>query len=1176
MNNSPEDQDSIRKHLLGNLTDKVKMRRIEEKILLDDQFVEDLSVTEDELMDEYLDDTLTASEREQFLQFFLISPERKEKLRLIRNLREIAAKAETARSVEKFSKKKTVFFDWQGLFSPASLRFAVFALIVGGLGFGVWRIAFYQSDVEKGLAELRLAYRGERPVEARTTANFDYAPLLNTRGGMKPALEETARRRAENFLLNATENSTDAKARQALGLLFLTEKKFDEALIQFNLALKSAPGDATLHNDLGAVLLEKAKQAETEERFDESMENKALSLQAINRALEIDPVMTEALFNKALVLQKMPAPEQARTAWNKYLEKDSASPWADEARKNLELLRRQTGISEKDKSQIWQDFLSAYRRQDDALAWKIASQTKELITGVMVQQQLTQSFLEASQQSQKEEANEILSAFVYLGELEKQNAGDSYFAELAGFYRNSNQTQQQKLREAHAEMQKGYELLFARNWKSAIETFQRAKRGFSEADNYWEATIAEYQIGYSLCQIKKIKESNERLLALSDFARRKHYRWLQVLVDGWLGSNYSLLGEHSKAIFYNQKSLKTAEEISDTYNIQKALTQLAHEYWLIGDSRKTLFNIYRSLDSSNLYFLSSRQKSRNLLFATESLYRFKFYDAAAAFAAEEFYVAQNETKDKWLSHTARNHLALIYGKAEKYQVALGEIEASFRLANSFEEEAMRQTQIAKTRLILAHLQREAGECEKAIINYNQVIKDYEQTDFSINKYEARKGRFLCFIAQKDDLTIKEETPALLRMFDQNRRTIAEESNRNIFFDNEQSIYDLVTDHAYTRLKDAEQAFNYAENSRARSLLDVIENNPSQPFLLPEIRQKIPPGVQIVYYAVLADKVLIWQISDTKFIALDVPLDSAALAAKIQNHTKFLTEKSDSRQAAKELYRILLAPVAETLEPDKSLCIIPDKTLFSVPFAALVSPQTNKYLIEDYALFLAPSATVFLKLTETARRKSGTQTETVLSIGNPSFSRREYPELANLPGASREAEEIAALYNSAKAFVGREAVKEQVVNNLNKADVLHFAGHYVANAKSPSLSKMLLASSDLSVEEIAQMKLPRARLMILSACETGVEKFYNGEGMIGAARSFLAADVPLVVASQWMVDSEATAELMTEFHRLRKEQGLTTIAALRQAQINMLAAENMQFREPFYWAAFLPIGGYAEY
>ena len=117
---------------------------------------------------------------------------------------------------------------------------------------------------------------------------------------------------------------------------------------------------------------------------------------------------------------------------------------------------------------------------------------------------------------------------------------------------------------------------------------------------------------------------------------------------------------------------------------------------------------------------------------------------------------------------------------------------------------------------------------------------------------------------------------------------------------------------------------------------------------------------------------------------------------------------------------------------------------------------------------------------------------------------------------------------------------------------------------------------MSIGEISNIKLSRPRLIILSACETGIENFYNGEGMIGAARTFLASDVPMVVASTWSVHSDATFELMVKFHNYRKSRGLTVTAALRQAQIDLLTGGQKPFRQPFYWAAFLPIGGYVEY
>jgi CHAT domain-containing protein len=168
-----------------------------------------------------------------------------------------------------------------------------------------------------------------------------------------------------------------------------------------------------------------------------------------------------------------------------------------------------------------------------------------------------------------------------------------------------------------------------------------------------------------------------------------------------------------------------------------------------------------------------------------------------------------------------------------------------------------------------------------------------------------------------------------------------------------------------------------------------------------------------------------------------------------------------------------------------------------------------------------------------------------------------------------------------ALTGGRAQKTAFMQLLARADVIHFAGHYVADEHTPMRSRLLFAKDAagddaLTAAQVFGKQLPRARLVVLSACQTELERYDNGEGIIGIARTFLAAGAPLVVASQWPVDSYATADLMISFHRLRKLEGLSTAAALRRAQQEMLAGTDERHRNPYYWAAFLPVGGHADY
>ena len=101
-----------------------------------------------------------------------------------------------------------------------------------------------------------------------------------------------------------------------------------------------------------------------------------------------------------------------------------------------------------------------------------------------------------------------------------------------------------------------------------------------------------------------------------------------------------------------------------------------------------------------------------------------------------------------------------------------------------------------------------------------------------------------------------------------------------------------------------------------------------------------------------------------------------------------------------------------------------------------------------------------------------------------------------------------------------------------------------------------------------------RLVVLSACQTAIEQQYGGEGAVSIARPFIAAGVPLVVATLWPVDSSSSERLMTAFHRHRRSK-LTTAAALRQAQLDMLEHDSQRLHHPYYWAAYTVIGRYAK-
>src|SRR5262249_20333668 len=152
---------------------------------------------ETELADKYAQGELSARESEQFEQRFLTSEEGREQVAFARLMMDYAAREthknacdspnETVAQPEtvvaaKLAKSTIVRFAvFRQAWANPYLKMAASLIIVAGLGLLVYRLFTYQSDVDKGLAALKKAYKTERPTEARITG-FDYAPYTVTRG----------------------------------------------------------------------------------------------------------------------------------------------------------------------------------------------------------------------------------------------------------------------------------------------------------------------------------------------------------------------------------------------------------------------------------------------------------------------------------------------------------------------------------------------------------------------------------------------------------------------------------------------------------------------------------------------------------------------------------------------------------------------------------------------------------------------------------------------------------------------------------------------------------------------------------------------------------------------------------------------------------------------------------
>ncbi|HXL80612.1 MAG TPA: CHAT domain-containing protein [Pyrinomonadaceae bacterium] len=1215
MSSNRDDRSAIREFLLGNLRE-AKREEFEQRLLVEDGVFDEVMAAEDELIDQYLAGELNTLETQMFNNHFLATSERQRQLRFAKALRKYALahaskdmqlSHETVRAIPARAR------GWWPLFSAPAWKVAAVAAVLVIAAVGVWRMYFYQSDVAKGLIALNAAYREQRPIEARIT-QLNYAPFVTTRGNESARVNSLELERAERILRDAVHDRPGAASYHALGNFYVANKDFDKAISQFGEALNFESNNAQIYADLGAAFLERAKLLLRQSNLPEQPEHPATpssnggkgsqdlgrALENFNKAIELNGSLLEAQFNRALCYQYMMVPKQAADAWKKYLEQDSTSAWAEEARRNLRLIENQRASASETEQRLFEEFQTAYERGDDDSAWQALSQSRAR-AGNLITDRLLDCFLSAD----GNKCDRNLKQISYAGKLELARSGDHANLDISDFYDRATLHERQALGSARAQIKAGVEAFNKGEFDSAIALLVAAHNSFTKIGEPAEALMAQSWEGYARLRVPQKEESLALFQAVFNESAKRDYsvlkaQALNALADAKLSSN-----AYSEALAYANRCSRLSAEICDRTNQIRCLAQSQSLELIFGDYAQSLELMRNALTISQDLPWQPR-----LIWPLyhEGALAANFLDLpASAVAFEEEALRLADVADVPLLRSRTwERLGMIYGEQKNHEAALNCGERALSEAQKISGELSRKNVLAHSMLMLGDLHREAGNLQKSISYFDQASTLYQELHFDAYSYTAHKGKFLALNALNETALAAAELPIVLQLFEDNRTRIVEESNRDKFFDAQQNTYDLAADFAFSKMRDEKQSFNYIETSKARSLIEMMTTGAqfdsqlkspetsiaaeTTPLTLAEIQRLMPEQTQLLEYAVLSDKMLIWVVSNSAFAGKEIPLHAGQLAEKIRALNNSIAQGAASHgeflSRAKDLHDQIIRPIEGLLRKDRQLVIVADKSLNYLPFSALISTSSGRYLIEDYQLQMTPSATVFVACCKEARARNTQTEERILSVGNPRFDQTRFPGLPDLPAAAREAEESASFYGRKTVLTKGEALKGRVTKAFTTSDVVHLATHAVTDERSPLLSKLLLAhdttmpsdgsDGELLSVEIHQLKLPRTRLVVLSACQTGVEHAYSGEGAIGLARPFLAARVPLVVASLWPVDSELTAELMVQFHRFRKEGKLTTVAALQQAQLAMLHNPQPAFRENSGWAAFTVIGGYATF
>ncbi|NOT47721.1 MAG: CHAT domain-containing protein, partial [Acidobacteria bacterium] len=213
---------------------------------------------------------------------------------------------------------------------------------------------------------------------------------------------------------------------------------------------------------------------------------------------------------------------------------------------------------------------------------------------------------------------------------------------------------------------------------------------------------------------------------------------------------------------------------------------------------------------------------------------------------------------------------------------------------------------------------------------------------------------------------------------------------------------------------------------------------------------------------------------------------------------------------------------------------------------------NKFLIEDYEISYTPSVAVLdrcLKKPATDRRK-------VLLAGVVT---------AQTPVVEAEIEAVGKMFDESVRFLGKEATVENLRRSSAGSGVVHLACHGKFRQDNPGFSSLVLYSEELTVKEVQNFPLENC-MVVLSACESGLNEVVRGEELIGLTRAFIAAGASSLVLSLWRVDDHATLQLMETFYA-EFCGGKGVGESLRTAQRRLIEAEF----HPYLWSPFILTG-----
>jgi CHAT domain-containing protein len=1056
---------------------------------------------------------------------------------------------------------------------PAA-RLAAALALAAGLALASWPLwhAVLRPAAPPLLADLVRSVGDQRLIEPRLTGGFRYARFVRLRSGDAPQgldAQPPAVIAAVARIRERAETDTSPEALSALGITYLVSGDASAAVKALESAAAQAPQDPRIQSDLAAAYLTRAS------RLDEPVDLPR-ALEAAEKAVALPGAPEEAWFNRALALEDLQLADEARKAWNDYLERDPSSAWAEEAR------RRLAEIKTLGRSSVEEDHARVREALADGAA-RLERLTGEepAIVRAYFDEELLPAWAEA-RLAPAGDARPLAEQAALVGGALWRRTGDALPRDAAAALQSTVALAGRDPPRAQA---LGYRLLAEarrrdETQRPACETFREAQRLLSQGGSPYAAVAAERTVSRCLYP-SRLDAARAELARLATDAEPRGYllllartRWLQGLIA-------VTQGELTGALERYRLARDGFVALGDATSQAFLDTAVAEALTLLGDGRQAWEE-----RRSALALLDHVRDPRRVQGILEEA-ALACLDAQLPRAALALLTA---LVDSGVLSASPGLLSDALTRRSLVRLALGE----GRLAVHDVSEARRQLPRIEDGALSDRMRAEVDAAEGALLASTHPERAAEAlrraADYFAGAGPVRVPPLRLQVARVQSArglvdSAEEELLAGIRLIEAQRVSLHDLALQASFFEQAVPLYDDMVALQLDHRLDPAAALSFVERGRGRQLVDSLADaatregrgkpaGPGTSFEPASLQREMPRGVALAYYVSLDRRLLAWLVTrdDLRFVEQPIPRhEIVRLVAAQQAALERRATLATVRRVGERLHDVLVRPLAPFPPSVRALAFVPDAALHSASFAALWDRAAGRYLAEGYVLGVSPSGRL---LTRHSGDPALPASPHALVVGDPRVDSARWPGFPPLPAAEQEAAGVAALYTGSELLVGGAATKAAFLDALRRSDVVHYAGHATAVATDPARSRLLLAADAGDSGALDLHGLPwrdlRAALVVLAACRSAAGTVSRTEGAFSLGRPFLAAGVPNVVGSLWDVDDDVSRTFFVAFHRSLLA-GADPARALQSTQLSLLRSGDPTLAHPSTWAGFVSIG-----